>query len=606
MSNEKPVNCVYRYGLLRPVEMEATVRQQMRAAHHHANTLTEIERGRRAAVREALEADPAFSAALGAWRAAVTASEAAYRDHAITEDLTSVRAAEREARDAFFESLTTTQAVVRDRIDVIKEYALELGRSARKYCRVWWGSYLLTEKAANASSRDLPLYDDGQPNDPRFKRWTGDGRVGLHVQGGVLTTNQVHAPNLDVYFEERPAPAGCDPDSARSQRRKYVNLVLRVGTRGRDPIWAKFPMVMHRPLPDGKVTWVYVVLRHIGPIEEWYACITVNTDRASAQPESCGTGDVAIDIGWRAKDDGSVRVAIWKDRHGNTGEVVVPASIRDEFSQCDALRGRREDNFNMARVDLSIALDTLAVPAWLTEATRTLSHWRSHDRLLELAKAWRTQRFDGDLEAFSQVWAWRKQELHLWSWEASQRTKAKRHITDIYDTTAAKLARTYGRLVLEDFDMTDVARRPERATDESFRQTAARANRQAVGVSIFRLAVTHAFRSRGGVVGKHNPAYTTQTCHACRHVAPVGLGIDHTCPACGATRDQDVNAAENLLDLAAAPKPARRAGKVKDPTESRWVRVRAAKVARRTRMAIARREAIAPGDGTKATIEAPG
>jgi hypothetical protein len=47
---------VYRYGLLSPTCNAERVRDTMRIAHRYRNTLTEIERGLRAAVR-AVEAD---------------------------------------------------------------------------------------------------------------------------------------------------------------------------------------------------------------------------------------------------------------------------------------------------------------------------------------------------------------------------------------------------------------------------------------------------------------------------------------------------------------------------------------------------------------------
>jgi hypothetical protein len=44
---------VYRYGLLAPVRNAAIVSEQMRRAHIYRNTLCEIERGRRWALRDA-------------------------------------------------------------------------------------------------------------------------------------------------------------------------------------------------------------------------------------------------------------------------------------------------------------------------------------------------------------------------------------------------------------------------------------------------------------------------------------------------------------------------------------------------------------------------
>ena len=52
---------VYRYGLLAPTLEADEVAAQMRAAHRYRNTLVEIERGRRTAIRTAEQDDPALT-----------------------------------------------------------------------------------------------------------------------------------------------------------------------------------------------------------------------------------------------------------------------------------------------------------------------------------------------------------------------------------------------------------------------------------------------------------------------------------------------------------------------------------------------------------------
>jgi transposase len=65
----------------------------------------------------------------------------------------------------------------------------------------------------------------------------------------------------------------------------------------------------------------------------------------------------------------------------------------------------------------------------------------------------------------------------------------------------------------------------------------------------FTVAVEHAARHHGATVLKVNPAYTSWTCHACRHVAPENRESQAVfrCVACGHQDNADVNAAKNIL-----------------------------------------------------------
>ena len=69
-------------------------------------------------------------------------------------------------------------------LDLIAKRAGSLQRNARAHCGVYWGTYLLVE-AAHDASREMPLYDGVEPNDPRFSKWNGEGRIGVQVQQGA-------------------------------------------------------------------------------------------------------------------------------------------------------------------------------------------------------------------------------------------------------------------------------------------------------------------------------------------------------------------------------------------------------------------------------------
>ena len=64
------------------------------------------------------------------------------------------------------------------------------------------------------------------------------------------------------------------------------------------------------------------------------------------------------------------------------------------------------------------------------------------------------------------------------------------------------------------------------------------------------MLVTRLEQKAPGRVEKINPAYTSQTCHACKHVASANRQSQTVfrCVACGHGDHADINAAQNIAD----------------------------------------------------------
>lgn len=620
---------VYRYGLLAPHENAALVRQQMFSAHRYRNALVEIERERRAEHRRALSAFPqigeleaeaklADDAVLETSRAAKAAKVAAKR--AAPAELREAVAAAKKRKKEVVAALRAVRKEVRAtlsaRQDEINAQAADKRRHARGACGAYWGTYLRIEDA-DMASRKQPLYDGHEPNDPRFVPWCGEGAVGVQLQGGLALEEL--ATDTQLRFEPGQLPRGADPQSRRSALRPRIVLAMRVDSdKKKKPIWARWKCIMHRPIPAGAIIkWAVVSLRKIGPREEWSVAITVDlTAAAPGRPTGDVTqasGSVAIDLGWRQLPDETwqrlrtkdgvtamatetgpaVRVAAWYDGTSD-GTLVLPGRLISQLRKAEDLRSIRDRNFDAARIALAAALGRMTsdgpVSPWLIEATATLSQWKSPGRLAALALRWKNERFEGDAEAYDALEAWRYHDYHLWEWECSQRTKALRHRREVYRIFAADLARKYERLVLEDFDLRKMAKH-ETVESGVPEIKEARSMRQLTAPSELRLALINAFSGRFEKVPAPG---TTYTCHACGSAETWNQAkeISHTCSACGATWDQDDNAAKNILARASGgggdgnPGPARDNENARDSApvaEKRWAkakRMRAEKDAR--------------------------
>jgi len=228
---------VYQYGCQPPTHNEKLVHENMRAAHKYRNVLVEIERGRRAAVRVIL-GQRVHELELGAEKAktalddaikVVMRARAKSRSRSDTDtqraDIKLAREANKRARQA----LAMARKAAREEPDTVRALdeiqlrAAELRRGARALCGTYWGTYLLIEDADQASQKS-PLYDGTEPNDPRFRRWSGEGAVGVQCQGG-LSVRELYA-GKDTRIQLHHAP---DPDRRGKQTPHYL-LRMRVSS----------------------------------------------------------------------------------------------------------------------------------------------------------------------------------------------------------------------------------------------------------------------------------------------------------------------------------------------------------------------------------------
>ena len=608
---------VYQYGLRPPDVLPERVRQQMRAGHTYYNKLIELERLRRDEMRAALAEYgdvAALEQSVTEKRADVEKKAKAIKRLRKTtrsrsetkiqrEELKTARQQLKDARALLSERRRTLRedAAVQARVDQINEDAGSRRRAARGACEAYWGTYLLSEAAVDAAAETTPMYDGEQPQYPRFRHWSGDGAVSVQIQGGMPAASIF---GDDTRCQILPVDERAWWSLTRSERRRLsrTRLRLRVGSEGRDPMWAEWPMIMNRPLPEGGIIKrVTVHRRLIGPRERWTVDISVQLPDEWSQGK-CGEGAVAIDVGWRQIDD-TLRVATWRGEDGEIGDVRLDAPLISALRKAASLRSTRDRNLDEMRPLLSVWLQDHDLPEWLTEATETLPQWRSPARFASLARKWRDNRFSGDDEGYQRIESWRYHDHHLWEWETSQSKKAHLRRREHYRRLAATLSTKYHTLVLEQFDLRPMVQRKPVGEEEESDAQIIRANRTLVAVSELRSALINAFHRRGGAVTKEDPSHTTDTCHLCGSVEKFDHAADvhHRCSACGVVWDQDHNATANLLRVrrerldgnknAGSARKGKKSKENEEMNETKWQRVARLRKEKNARQDAARKTA---------------
>ncbi len=435
-------------------------------------------------------------------------------------------------------------------------------REARARNGLYWGTYLMVEaafeRALGTSKSAL-----------KFVRHDGSGKVSVQLPAtSPLTVEKLLA--------------GTDTRARIVGTGKHREFWIRVGSEGRAPVWAVAPFSYHRDLPAGAlVVWVHLHAKRIATKLKWFVHVVCKGEE-TARPLEGGSGTIALDVGWRLLPDGSVRVAAGLNEKGERFELQLPAYLRERDQKVEDLRSIRDKNFNVAKKELKELMQgNTSLPAWFAEALSTLAQWQSPARLAAVVVRWRTERFQGDEALFSYAEAWRKQDKHLYEWECNQRQRVLRQRLEMYRLAALKLAK-YSTVVVEKLDLRDFAERPKARADASNQRqvalhleapaiTASRGRRFDAGLSILLGCIKQAVARAGGHYVEVAPEWTTQTCNACNEREKFdAVELMHTCSHCGATWDQDFNAAANLLkrgmseavrgpDAEVAPKPARSA-----------------------------------------------
>lgn len=416
---------------------------------------------------------------------------------------------------------------------------------------LFWGTYLLCEEAAVRAASDNPgvlAYDDAPPH--RL-----ESRLGIQIQGGM----SVAELGSDTRLQIGPMPAfRTRPTGAVFARGAWARTTLRirVGSDGRRPIWAEFPMVMHRPLPaDARIMWAYVTRRPCGARVPWRheLCLVVES-RGHEAPRTERRGVVAVNFGWRQMEGGDLRVAVARGEGGGPAEEIrLPARLRSGFLKCRDLQEIMDRSFNEARGRLVAWAAAHDGPEGFGETFAALAAWRSQHRLATWVDYWRDHRFAGDDEIYEVLLAWDARRRHLGDWLAHFRRKLLDQRRDHYRCAAKRLVLKCGRVVVEDFLVSDVARRsPAEEVEEG--GEVARWNRHVAAPGELRLAICQAAQKHGTKVVAAESTNNTRRCHACGELYEwdPARELVHTCPGDGVAWDQDENNVENQLKRAAS------------------------------------------------------
>lgn len=447
---------------------------------------------------------------------------------------------------------------------------------------------------------------------PKFLSWRGDGRIAMQLQtqspkldaagkevkpGKQLTWAQAMQGNdnrlrilpTDPAEFQHPAYPGRDGRRQRQRRKVF----FRIGSQGRDPIWAVLPTIIHRDdiPPHAVVKWIYLHRRMVAEREQWTLTCTLAMQGGFPLPQNLSAGGaVGIDLGWRVLPDRNLRGGYWQGHDGNYGEIALPEAILAQFNTCDRIAGHRTDIFNLVQTWLLEFLDKHRPSEELAKELHRLADWRSKRRLSHVVRRWRK---DASVKAYflkaitgdQQAWLreesrdlvakgyltlprgiidvgwlfdfWLRREDHLFAYETNLRQQLAARRLDHYRNLAADLRRRYrtvrmegerpakpGDPITKGMDLTKFGRK-ESPELEAMQEQEQRRIARLVAPGELRQCLVNS----GMQVEWIDPAYTTSDCPNCGQRNEFNRrGLYFTCSRCNAVHDQDRAAARNLLN----------------------------------------------------------
>lgn len=551
----------YSYHLGPPKLNSDAVHDQLRLANHYRNQLVEIELRRRAAVDDIIcrmcpgltecEAELAdierqIQDVIDQQRGRNMRSRASTDDAACRERLDQLRKNRREIaskrrdlRKEYFQR-EDTQAALQE----AAQNAIAGVKQARADSDLHWGTRGIIEQAADAFKRGAP---------PVYRRFTGEGRIAVQIQRGISWDDAMAGTDTRLRLIHTPrtepktaANGKVLPAPQPTRQQQQYTLWMRIGSdAARQPVWATWPLLLHRLNRSTRIMWATVHRRLIAGKERWQLILTLRDDSgdAFAVKNRPNGGIAGIDIGYRLMPDGRQRVAYWAASDGCAGELAMPADTMAKWERGERLQSTRDDIHHDAVHLLREFLRHRDAPDWLQEDTQYMHSWRRPSHLDAIVRRWGSHRFDGDADIYQMLAAWRERERHLWQYQTHERDQLIARRKNIYRNFAAEMRRRYRTIAIEDINLNSAIHDVERDPMDRDTVTAQRRVARWAALSV----LVQALRDCGAQVVTVERAGTTDICSWCNTANDVGAQLMHTCIGCGRRWDRDANAARNIL-----------------------------------------------------------
>jgi len=426
-----------------------------------------------------------------------------------------------------------------------------LVKQARQESGLWWSNYnMIQMKYEKARTRAMK-----EGAELRFHSFDGTGQFRCQIQGGMSVEDLLAGRHNVTQVDPVDPQAWSDPSRGVRRRLSRTHLTITVYTgTGEDgkPFrrTLRFPMVMHRPIPeDARIKELSVIRKRVGTKFVWSVTFTTRAHAGQSSSNSSQTV-CAIDVGWRKVSQG-LRVATALESTGAVQHIILPNSLLLKFEHVNMLKGQIDDELNAIQAilrDRSASLEELPedLAKLLASALRPRLTTR---RLAKLTLFWRDTYPGIGAETVTFLEKHRKHLKRLQNEMDNLRDKSIHRRQDFYRNAAIRIVQDRAMVLIEDFDLRGVTRHKHEDGSDDDTPEAVRRMRQVASVSDLRKWIVLQAEKHGARIETRKAAFTTRCCSACGHLNEKSDPYDLVweCPQCGNILDQDINACRNLL-----------------------------------------------------------
>lgn len=457
----------------------------------------------------------------------------------------------RKWRKHFWEALSQWRKVNKDYLTMVGSCRKEDAKRIRQDSGLYWGNYLrVQDDFDRALLQSRKTNNQLRPSDPSRESGVLTVQIQRTASGLGATIEEIFAGKVNHF---RIGTVNLN-QATRGDRRRASRtfLDMRVDAMGHRLI---VPLVLHRlPPPGSRIKRAQLVWRKDGGQIRWKLCMTVSMDKPVPEPHVSTTA-VGVDLGWRLQADRGLLVAtLVSGPEEHPRRLILPSYWMSGMDQVERLRSHL-DSLTQEVAALVHQRGELHPMWWYFQEWRpglgvaVIKTRELHDLIRRLYLDAKAEGALIDLPEEIAFWYARYRHLNLW--RENLWAKLLRQRKELYRQWAREIATEHSVIVLEKFNLADVARsrkgkRPT-ATEDAL-PLAVRAQRQRACVHLLRKEIVHQAAKRNSkVVEASGPS--TRTCSVCGAKVEPPSPSDRVwkCDACGALWDQDINAARNLL-----------------------------------------------------------
>lgn len=567
---------VYRYAAHKKFDLPKTAIEQLFLAHQLRNDLVAIHKDHQDAVADAWREHPEVEELVleveelvekqdeiaEAWKKSKSHARDRKGDPELKTALTEARAKTKETRTELKIKKQEAYEHLSPKFhELHSEEKAAVKAKYREYIDkgLYWATFnLVREQHMRAVQAMKKTRSQGRASDLRFKRFTGEGQISVQLQREAnqpQRTPAILASGESKWKNTVKLPV-------IPEKKQWLPMAIRMSKLGDEVQWCEIPKVrFHRQIPaEGDITDVRVSRRRVAG--HFRVSVEITVKLPDIEPSNA-PGIAGLNTGWRKLSDGSIRVGTWRSKevvpfsipeknqdsilvNGEGGEIVIPQHIVSKWAHVAELAALRGQNLELLKAGLlTNHYDDLAN---YVENPNDIKQWRSPNRFAWLAISMR----DSGTPLAIRLEDWRRQDRHLWEWEANERQKCVRWRKDLFLTLGSLLSDRCSKIVVQAPFVAKVKQSSE--TDDQQADAARKAAQLAAPTTLIQ-ALKLAASNRGAEVEVVDSGGVTLTHHGCGHVNPPGSGkqsIHIICKNCGDQYDQDVNAAWMLLDRASA------------------------------------------------------